>query len=592
MKTSLLSRRVRSNSTVLGVLFTAGLTLCPVRAAQELPSDDAAMTHVLNRLAFGPRPGDVEAVRRIGVSAWIELQLQPEKLDNSAVRSKLATLQTLHLATPQLMIAYEGERALGKERKAMMPKNKDEALSPREKTLADIARKNGFSYGVGAQAVGEMQTAKLVRAVESPRQLQEVLVDFWTNHFNLDVNKAAVRTLRVADERDAIRPHIFGKFRDLLGASAHSPAMLWYLDNFRSTREFETPQFRRRMKNAPAAAQDAIPEAAMLAAPMPRKRGGLNENYARELMELHSLGVDGGYTQKDVTEVARCFTGWSVDQQDGRFIFRALAHDNGEKIVLGQRIAAGGGIKDGEQVLDLLANHPSTAKFISRKLAVRFVSDDPPQPVIDRAAQTFTATQGNLRDVVRTIITSPEFFAAKRQKIKSPFEYAVSSVRALDGVVIVPNAAREPDRLRLVRDGGSSLGRGGNGGGRNQGNKTLAREIATMGQPLFAFSAPTGYAENSTSWVSAGGLVARLNFALDIASDGVSNVQLDRTKLWERVDLNDASAIIDRLNTQILSGGMTPATRATLQKQTADGAAPDPNKLLALTLGSPEFQRR
>ena len=317
------------------------------------------------------------------------------------------------------------------------------------------------------------------------------------------------------------------------------------------------------------------------------KRGGVNENYARELMELHTLGVNGGYTQKDVQEVARCFTGWSMDKQ-GQFIYRPGMHDNGAKTVLGQTIPAGGGQRDGEMVLDILAAHPATAKFVARKLAVRLVSDDPPAALVDRAAETFLKTGGDLREMTRSIVLSPEFFspAARRVKIKSPFEFAVSAVRAMDGAVWVPDPAVARERMALLREGRSSLGRGN----RDRGGTTLARACALMGQPLFAFAAPTGYPEDSQTWVSTGGLVARLNFALELSAGSVTNAVIDRARLFDHTDLNDADAIIDRLNDRLLSGAMTASTRNTLEKQSTP--SPDANKLLALTLGSPEFQRR
>jgi uncharacterized protein (DUF1800 family) len=238
----------------------------------------------------------------------------------------------------------------------------------------------------------------------------------------------------------------------------------------------------------------------------PPTRGGINENYARELMELHTLGVNGGYTQKDVQEVARCFTGWSINRETGEFQFRRFAHDKGEKVVLGQRIPPGGFMQDGERVLDILAKHPSTARFLARKMSMRLVSDQPPAGLVERAAQAFLKSDGDLRVLVDTIVQSKEFWSGSsyRSKIKSPFEYAVSAVRALDGTVFVPDATRPAGRTALIAVGSTSVypNAGGQRGGR--GGRSLAYEIAAMGQPLYSFQAPTGYPEKSQSWVSAG----------------------------------------------------------------------------------------
>jgi uncharacterized protein (DUF1800 family) len=406
-------------------------------------------------------------------------------------------------------------------------------------------------------------------------------VDFWSNHFNIDVKKNAARALKIVDEREVIRPHVFGKFRDLLGASAKSPAMLIYLDNASSTREREMPpRFRQR-----AIATNAQTTPA-------KKHGGLNENYAREIMELHTLGVDGGYTQKDVTEVARCFTGWSLDRQTGTFVFRANAHDNGEKEVLGHHIAAGGGIRDGEEVLDILASHPATAKHISRELCMRLVADEPPTSLVEKAAQTFTRTGGDLRAVVETIVTSPEFFStgAYRAKIKSPFEYTVSAIRALGGTMLTPDPNQPLDRLHLIIDGASSARANGNRAARG-GAKSLALYIAGMGQPLYSYQAPTGYPEDSREWVSTGALVSRLNYALDLTGNDVYNVIATPTLLLQGVNEHDRAAIIKRLCDQLLGGDVSSNTRSILDREAGQDAFVDRAKLAALILGSPEFQR-
>jgi uncharacterized protein (DUF1800 family) len=462
-----------------------------------------------------------------------------------------------------------------------------ERLTARQQEMLARIEDADLAPQTSMQAVGELQLDKIVRAVESKRQLYEIMVDFWSNHFNLDVKKNDVRSLIIVDERAVIRPHVFGTFRELLGASAKSPAMLVYLDNASSTREMEqdAPRRFRRGKNQNVAANVPV-------AP-PKKRGGINENYAREIMELHTLGVGGGYTQQDVQEVARCFTGWSVDRQTGQFLYRRYAHDDGEKVVLGQRIPAGGGIQDGERVLDILASQPATAKFIARKLCMRLIADEPPQSAIDKAAKTFQDTQGDLRAVVKTIVTSPEFLStgAYRAKIKSPFEYAVSAVRALDGVVLLQGGSTPEARLRLVADGASSVRPGNKRYKRNE-QKTLALQIAEMGQPLFAYQAPTGYSEDSSRWVSTGALVSRLNFALALVGSGVYNVLATPTLLLKGVDEHDQNAITNRLLGALVGGDISPATRSTLLRETKHEGPVDRMKLTALILGSPEFQRR
>src|SRR6185436_13913783 len=316
--------------------------------------------------------------------------------------------------------------------------------------------------------VTELQRAKLLRAVYSDRQLYEVMVDFWENHFSIFANKDDDRYLLTGFDRETIRPFAMSRFRDLLSATAHSPAMLFYLDNWRSS----VPRPYPARGDKPAGVD-----------------GGLNENYARELMELHTLGVDGGYTQKHVMEVARCFSGWTIQKpnEQGLFLYRPGLHDDGDKVVLGQKILAGGGIADGERVLDILATHPSTAKFIAAKLARRFISDDPPQTVIDRAAEVFSRTGGSIRETLRSIITSPEFFSAAtyRAKVRSPFEYVAAAIRT---------TAAETDADRPVLD-----------------------FIARMGQPLFGRISPDGYSDRAEQWLSVGAMTARLNFAAALA---------------------------------------------------------------------------
>ena len=397
-------------------------------AVLTLPKDDAAVKHVIDRISFGARPGDVEHVQRMGLDTYIDEQLHPERLSDASVDARLAQLATLRMSSRDIAEQFE------------IPQLQERRAAAASGNTAE--RKPDPSLQQRATApMLELQQQKVLRAIYSTRQLQEVLVDFWFNHFNVDARKGADRFMLTEYERDVIRPRVLGNFRDLLGATAKSPAMLFYLDNWMSVDpngpHLDAPQIRG-FRNRFGRATIAQP-----AGRMPRQNEnapkGLNENYGRELMELHTLGVDGGYTQQDVTEVARAFTGWTIEQprQGGGFKFDPRRHDDGKKVVLGHVINAGGGQRDGEEVLDILAAHPSTARFIATKLLRRFVSDTPPASLVDRVAARFRATDGDLREVVRTILTSPEFFAADadRAKIKTPFEFVVSAVRATDAEV-------------------------------------------------------------------------------------------------------------------------------------------------------------
>lgn len=380
-------------------------------------------------------------------------------------------------------------------------------------------------------AAGEADLALTAR-VTSDRPFVERLVAFWSNHLCVSTGaKLLVAPLAGSYERDAIRPHVLGRFEDMLLASARHPAMLIYLDNFQSIGP-ASPAGRAGQRNAGA-------------------RRGLNENYARELFELHTLGVDGGYSQQDVVEVARAFTGWTIGRPvDPGFRFLAAMHDPGTKMVLGHTLAAGRGIEDGERVLDILAAHPATARHISFKLAQRFVSDAPPADLVDRAAQTFTRTKGNLREVVRTIATSPEFFApaAYRAKVKTPFEFVVSALRATSADV-------------------------------RQATATV-RALAGLGMPLYLCQPPTGYDETAEAWVSSGALVNRMNFALAVSGgqmrgivvSGLSSGGVDQSR--------------GRIVRDALAGDVSASTLDTVAK------AATAEQAIALVIGSPEFQRQ
>ena len=445
--------------TLTAMIITAGLTAAP-------GSDtDAAIVHLLNRIAYGPAAGDVDRVRALGIDRYIDQQLHPERIDDGALRARLQPLTTLTMSSRELASKYE---------QPLLEARKDRKQGDGEPSEMQKMAQQGAN-GV----LMELAQQKILRAVYSERQLEAVLTDFWFNHFNVDARKGPDRFLLTEYEREVIRPHVFGKFRDLLGATAKSPAMLFYLDNWMSADP-----------NGPHVPPRAAARMAQSEPKRPNAPKGLNENYGRELMELHTLGVDGGYTQKDVTEVARAFTGWSIDRprEGGGFRFQPRLHDPGEKIVLGHTIKAGGGESDGERVLDILAEHPSTARFIATKLARRFVSDNPPQSLIDRAAARFRGTDGDLREVVRTILTSKEFQSAEAYaaKAKTPLEFLASALRT---------AGTD------IRDG-----------------RPYLRAMQELGMPLYQCQPPTGYADTTDAWINTGALVARMNVATRIAA--------------------------------------------------------------------------
>jgi uncharacterized protein (DUF1800 family) len=420
------------------------------------------------------------------------------------------------------------------------------------------------------QAVlGELAEGKLLRAIYSNRQLDEVMTDFWFNHFNVFIGKGPDRYMVSAYERDVIRPHALGKFKDILEATAKSPAMLFYLDNWQSVGpNSELALYGPGRFRGPRG---------RFARPRPQAKNrpsGLNENYAREIMELHTLGVDGGYTQKDVTELAKVLTGWSIEkpQLGGGFKFNERAHEPGDKYVLGRKIGEHGE-KEGEEMLDVLAHHPSTAKFISRKLAMRFVSDNPPQSLVDRMAKTFLQRDGDIREVLRTMFHSPEFWAADayRAKMKTPFEFVASAARA--------SGADIQNALPLVA--------------------TLNR----MGMPLYAMQPPTGYSMKAEAWVNSSALLNRMNFALQLASGKLPGTSLDPQALIPGPAPADSQTALAALEQSILAGDVSSQTHAVMQKQLGDpqisqrklddaDKKPNYGAIAGLIMGSPEFQRR
>ncbi|MEN3331779.1 MAG: hypothetical protein V7641_1144 [Blastocatellia bacterium] len=564
---------------------TAGLT------------EDQKITHLLNRLGFGARPGDVERVKRIGIDKFIDQQLHPERLDDSAVEARLKNIESIHMGLSELAEKYPEPgiiaRELGLKGKAAAPKavpaepmnpNGDNApanqandaqLDLNKKENRQMVMEYYREHGLKPPQLllQDLMQQKMIHAVYSERQLQEVLSDFWYNHFNIFWPKGADKVLTTDYEMSAIRPHTLGKFADLLLATAKSPAMMFYLDNFQSSspdaklpgrlgmgqqgrlqrrgilgglgrrndptyrdEQTERDQMRNPQMSADQQRAQAIQQ-------FKKRKPGINENYARELMELHTLGVEGGYTQKDVQEVARCFTGWTIVQprKGGGFIFRPFMHDDGEKTVLGHKIPAGGGMKDGEMVIDILAHHPSTAKFISTKLVRRFVSDNPPPALVDRVAQVYTKSDGDIRDMLRTIFTSPEFYSkeAYRAKIKSPFELAVSAIRAIGG------------------DMSNTL--------------MVTQFISKMGQPLYRCQPPTGYPDKAEQWVNTGALLERLNFGLALSSNKLRGTTVDLKRIAPEVAGKNATQTLDQAIALLLNKDVSPQTRAVLDKQMTEG---------------------
>ena len=553
----------------------------------RIPNDDATVIHVLNRLTFGPGPKDVARVKEMGVSAWIDAQLRPSTGADTALATRLAPLETLHMDTAELRAKYEippdvrqqiqkaraeKDAAEGKTTPAD-PGERYQQMDARERREEQAEMVKKFPQlanlqGTPQKVVAEMQAGKVLRAAYALRQLDEVMADFWFNHFNVFARKGPVEFM-VGDYERAIRERSFGKFEDLLVTVAQSPAMLFYLDNWQSVDPNFSPRDLYRQQtmggrprpNANRPQAGAAPKGG--AKQPPKRTYGINENYARELMELHTLGVDGGYTQADVVEVAKAFTGWTIlgegpggprRNKESRFAFAEPAHVKGDKHVLGVTIR-NGGEKEGLEILHLLATHPSTARFISGKLVRRFVADNPPQALVDRAALTFTRTGGDIREVLRTIFTSEEFLGPmyRSAKIKTPFEFVVSSVRATGADV------RNP--------------------------RVLTDKISAMGMPLYLQQPPTGYKDAAEEWVSTTSLLERMNFALDLSAGRVRGVTLDNRSL------NNQNATLDTVAAQILPGGLSPKSKETLE---AEAAKDGNNKatLVGLVLGSPEFQRK
>jgi len=538
------------------------LAWMPVGVAAQhaaLTPQDSAF-HALNRLAYGPRPGDVPRVAADGVMRWIDRQLAPQRIDDDRLAERERQFQILAYGRADLAAMYTEEQRERRERK----------LAGAADTMADPAASPIAQRG--RRLAGEFADLAIVRAALSERQLYEVMVDFWTNHFNVYVAKGADRFLTPDYIEHTIRPRAMGKFEDLLIATARSPAMLFYLDNWESVAPGSVPPAALRVRARPIfgrrpglfdpmhdpARQDSVRRRALERMPK-----GINENYARELLELHTLGVDGGYTQQDVIDVARIFTGWSIErpQQAGDFQFHDWAHDRSEKHVLGVRFEDGHDMDEGIRLLKLLASHPATMHHVSRKLCERFVNDDPPDGCVDDAVAAWKRSNGDIREVLRAIFHGPDFWAAEnvRAKVKTPLEFVVSAARAV---------LAQPDT-----------------------SPRLAQVVARLGEPLYLHVAPDGYPEREAAWVNSGALLDRMNAAVALAAGKLQGVTVVLDSI---VSTGDAEQLIGVVNEKILGGAMSENTKQVLRRQLAGINDPIQARALVvgLAIGGPEFQRQ
>ena len=612
-----------------------------LRLPETSLSERERIVHAMNRLGYGPRPGEVERIRRIGLATYLERQLHPERVADPEIERRLGAFRTLKLSQVELFAAYPSptmlrgivERAgrLGldpDELRRRFPELGEMDVQPTGKEAAPAPR--GFD---GPRLIGaELGQAKLIRAIYSERQLEQVMVDFWFNHFNVFIGKGPVRWMTTSYERDAIRPHALGRFRDLLGAVARHPAMLFYLDNWKSSYEHAAVDGATLLGHEARVADELDLPPGGLATLILRERGmdttalerrikksaawqryrgggnrnrrksklwkgfggpprGLNENYARELLELHTLGVDGGYTQQDVIDVARCFSGWTLTQKFGgyQFMFVPELHDGRERTVLGEEIG-GGGIRQGRKVLDLLARRPATARFISTKLATRFVGDDPAPALIDRLSGVFLESDGDIREVLRTLITSEEFWSDRvaRDKLKTPLEFVASAVRATEGEV-----AELPVAGRGGRD--ATMDNDAMGSGKPPG---LQYYLNRLGQPLYSAQPPTGYDDTAQSWISSDALLNRMKFALGLVGNRVPGVEVPPLPVAGVVDLgqrllgrNPMPSTVTAIERQL---ELTPETlaRLGLNPRLAESEKHLARLTTSWLLASAEFQRR
>ena len=552
----------RMKTRVALLLLAIALNAPGLGAQQPLLAPRDSALHALNRLAYGPQPGEVERVGSEGVMHWIDRQLSPETIDDDGLARREHEFRIFEYDRRDLAGVYA---EMQRERRERLQRGDTAAAKADDAPLAQRGRRLARQF----------EQLAVVRAARSERQLYEIMVDFWFNHFNVYAAKGADRFLTPDYLEHVIRPRAMGKFSDLLIATAESPAMLFYLDNWESVAPGSVPPNTMRASIRPffgrrpglfgpppmrdPAQQDSARRRA--AQRMPK---GINENYARELLELHTLGVDGGYTQHDVIEVARIFTGWSIKQpqQGGDFEFHDWAHDRGEKQVLGIQFPGGHGKDEGIRLLRLLANHPATMHHVSSQLCQRFVNDRPPDGCVDDAVAAWKRSDGDIREVLRAIFTGPDFWAREnvRAKVKTPLEFVVSAARAL---------AVEPDTA-----------------------PQLAQIVARLGEPLFLHVAPDGYPEMQDAWVNSGALLDRMNAAVALAAGKLPAVVVNLDSLV--VSSTDPEQLVAAVDHQILSGTMSENTKRVIARQVVDIRDPAQARALAvgLALGGPEFQKQ
>ncbi len=565
----------------------------PKQFKGELPitqlAEDQAILHALNRLGYGPRPGEVERIRKMGLANWIDQQLDPESIDDSALSRRLARNPTLTMSPQQLLANYPPPAQAAKKEGLTKEEYKQQMQQKRQEAAAQMLPTGNANFDranaqlarlVGPnRIIAELAMAKMDRAIYSQRQLEAVMEDFWFNHFNVYAGKGAERWLLTSYVRDTIRPHTMGTFSDLLLATAKSPAMLFFLDNWLSADPAAVKRMEelRDMRRARYYARfGTMPPGFAMQNGNRRKQQerGLNENYGREVMELHTVGVDAGYTQQDVIEMAECLTGWTIraPRKSPEFFFNGRIHGDEKKVVMGHTFHYGG-MKDGEKALEMLASDPHTAQHISLELAQYFVSDNPPQSLVERMTQEWESSGGNIRSVLRTMIYSPEFWSteAYRAKVKTPFELVASTARALNVDVEV--------------------------------SLPLVQWVGRMGEPLFQCQPPTGYSDAVETWVNSGTLLNRLNFALAFGTDHMGGVEVNLESMFGAGAASDPqSALSDALGT-FLDDQVASGTRKTLEAQLSDprilqAKLDDSVKhvneglIAGLVLGAPEFQRR
>ncbi len=551
--------KTRTLVCLCGALAAWPLVEASAQAPALTPRDSAL--HALNRLAYGPRPGEVDRVAADGVMRWVDRQLSPRKIDDGPLAARERRFKILDYDAGELARVYVDAQ---RERREQKRAAATDSMTEKPEQAGPLEQR-------GRRLGAEFQELAVIRAVLSERQLYEVMVDFWANHFNVFFAKGADRFLTPSYIEQTIRPRALGKFADLLIATAESPAMLFYLDNWESVAPGATPPQAMRLRARPLfgprpmfgrpplfdPGHDPMRADSLRRQALARVPKGINENYARELLELHTLGVDGGYTQQDVIEVARAFTGWTIEDPErvGRFVFRPELHDAGPKVVLGDSLPAGRGVEDGEAVLTLLAQQPATARFIATKLVRRFVSDTPPASLVKRAARTFRDSGGDIRAVLRTIFSSREFFsrAAYRAKIKSPFELVASALRGLGAA-----ADTTPRTAQLV---------------------------AQLGEPLYGHDAPNGYPETGRPWLGSGAVLGRINLGLALAAGQAPGVTVSRWLKQVGVEREPYARQVDAIVAELLGGPVPAELRALVQRG-------DATTTVGLVLGSPDFKRR